>query len=1237
MQQPKKTRTRESGVSEVIGAVLLISIGVTAAAVIGVAVLSQPTPVKIPALDAIISSTGHTIQILHNGGDTLQSAAIQILVDGTAEPFEKGGDPSWQSWSIGETLTYVDPNPTGAKSVQIVFTGASSPAILASAFFGANGMPLASRTITATAGSGGTISPLGAVGVIYGDSQQFNITPSFGYYIVDVDVDGSSVGVVSNYTFPSVTSDHSISATFALSQFTITPTAGLNGTISPGTPQTVTYFNPLTFTISPNTGYYIANVLIDGSSVGNVSSFTFMNVTSAQTISATFAINTYTINATAGSNGAISPSGLVPVNYGANQSFTITNNTGYYISSVLVDGSSVAAVSPYNFTNVQANHNISATFAGLQYTINATAGFNGAISPSGLVPVSYGAGQSFTITPNTGYYTASILVNGAPVVGPPETGNPVYSFSNVIVNQNISATFNATPTITALSPAAGPVGGGTVVIITGSGFTGVTAVKFGSTPATSYTFINDTSITATAPSGSLGTAAITVSINTVNSATVPADIYTYTTPLTAISAITGTPTVGSTLTAGTLSPAGATATYQWKYSTTPSGTYNAISGAISNTYIVAAAYLGDYLEVFATGTGSYTGTVNSTATSQITTPLTSIGTITGTPTVGSTLTAGTLSPAGATANYQWEYSTTPAGTYTTISGATSNTYVVAGTYVNDYLEVVATGTSPYTGSVTSAASGQIAAEPLTGITAITGTAQVGSTLGVGTLSPVGATATYQWEWCATSGGTYANIAGATGTTYVVAGTYVNDYLEVVATGTSPYTGSVTSAASGPIAAESLTGITAITGTAQVGSTLGVGTLSPAGATATYQWEWCATSGGTYANIAGATGTTYIVAATYVNDYIKVVATGTSPYTGTATSAASGPIAAEPLSGITAITGTVQVGQQLTAGTLSPSGATATYQWQRSTTATGTYTAISGATLTTYTPVAGDGGYYIEVVATGSNGYTNSVTSADVGPVTIVPSTQTFTSSGTLTIPQGAINVQYCVVGGGGGGGYYGGGGGAGGFLTGTVTVASLSSYTVTVGGGGNGATSAAVGSSGTASVLGTTISAAGGGGGGSSSATATIRTGANGGSGGGGVRTGTNYGTGNTPATTPSQGNNGGSGNTNGANYLGGGGGGTGGAGTTATTTVGGPGGAGSTCTINSGTYAGGGGGGVYSTYTAGTATYGGGAGGKGAVGNPGTTNTGGGGGGGGYTSPAGGTSYAGGTGGSGIVVVKYT
>jgi hypothetical protein len=69
--------------------------------------------------------------------------------------------------------------------------------------------------------------------------------------------------------------------------------------------------------------------------------------------------------------------------YGGGRAFTITPDVGYHIVDVLVDGSSVGAVPTYTFTNVTANHTISATFAINIYTITASAGAHGAIVPSG--------------------------------------------------------------------------------------------------------------------------------------------------------------------------------------------------------------------------------------------------------------------------------------------------------------------------------------------------------------------------------------------------------------------------------------------------------------------------------------------------------------------------------------------------------------------------------------------------------------------------------------------------------------------------------------------------------------------------------------------------------------------------------------------------------------------------------------------------------------------------------------
>ena len=188
-------------------------------------------------------------------------------------------------------------------------------------------------------------------------------------------VDGTAVTTASSYSFSNVTANHTISVTFAPTTFTLTASAGSNGTISPSGAVTVNSGASQTFTITPATGYQVASVLIDGASVGALTSYTFSGVTANHTISATFtSAATFTITPTAGANGTISPAAPVKVNSGASQTFTIAPATGYQVSSVLVDGASVGALTSYAFSDVTANHTISASFAAANQPPVADAG-----------------------------------------------------------------------------------------------------------------------------------------------------------------------------------------------------------------------------------------------------------------------------------------------------------------------------------------------------------------------------------------------------------------------------------------------------------------------------------------------------------------------------------------------------------------------------------------------------------------------------------------------------------------------------------------------------------------------------------------------------------------------------------------------------------------------------------------------------------------------------------------------
>ena len=301
---------------------------------------------------------------------------------------------------------------------------------------------LKTYTINASAGAGGSISPSGAVSVGHGANQGFGITPATGFHILDVLVDGVSVGAVSSYTFNNVTAGHSIAASFALNTYTITAGAGANGTISPSGAVPVTHGSNQAFSMTPAAGYHVLDVLVDGVSVGAVTSYTFLSVTGPHTISVSFSINTFTITAGAGANGSISPSGAVPVNSGDSQAFTFTPNTHYHVAGVVIDGSPIGVVSSYTFANVLANHTISVSFALDTYTITATAGANGSISPAGAVLVNFGANKTFTVTPNVGFHVSDLLVDG--ISAAPVPGYAFgYTFNSVSQGHTIEAVFDA--------------------------------------------------------------------------------------------------------------------------------------------------------------------------------------------------------------------------------------------------------------------------------------------------------------------------------------------------------------------------------------------------------------------------------------------------------------------------------------------------------------------------------------------------------------------------------------------------------------------------------------------------------------------------------------------------------------------------------------------------------------------------------------------------------------------------
>jgi hypothetical protein len=220
---------------------------------------------------------------------------------------------------------------------------------------------------------------------------------------------------------------------------------------------------------------------------------------------------------------------FVPFTVVSDQEITVTSPPGSGVESVIVGtaaGSSPdtsldwffyqAGVSTPAITELFPS--TGPTSGGTAVTITGK-GFTGATA------VTFGGAAAANVTVVSDTQLTVTTPAGDPGPATVTVTTPGGSASTTSSNQYIYAD---TPVVSGISPSSGPNSGGTAVTISGSNFTGATAVSFRTIPATSFAVENDTTIIATAPAWTDGTVDVTVTKPAGTSVIVPADQYTYT-------------------------------------------------------------------------------------------------------------------------------------------------------------------------------------------------------------------------------------------------------------------------------------------------------------------------------------------------------------------------------------------------------------------------------------------------------------------------------------------------------------------------------------------------------------------------------------------------------------------------------------------------------------------------------------------------------------------------------------
>ena len=304
-------------------------------------------------------------------------------------------------------------------------------------------------TINVTTDYGSSVSGSYPDTVVEGSNKYLHISKRQGYKLTSVILDDSSQtipsqteasGEVMTISLENITSNHNLVVTSEPFKYTITTSAGSNGSITPSA--TVNYGSSKTINMSPSTGYEVNEVIVDSINKGKITTYTFNNITDNHTISVTFKKldeQKFTVNCTTVQNGNISVS-PTSATVGTKITIYVNPSEGYRLKQI--DSSPVVAINNNQFTMPAQNVTLTPVFEQIEvqtYAITVGTSEHGTATAS-HTSASAGTTITMTATPGQGYVLKSYatqpyvsVVNGQFVMpSSPITVTPIFDVASVV-------------------------------------------------------------------------------------------------------------------------------------------------------------------------------------------------------------------------------------------------------------------------------------------------------------------------------------------------------------------------------------------------------------------------------------------------------------------------------------------------------------------------------------------------------------------------------------------------------------------------------------------------------------------------------------------------------------------------------------------------------------------------------------------------------------------------------------